>query len=159
MTNYQRIFAAVAEEVDDLLFDAKQIQNAYMINTARNIHLDKIGDFVKYDRPFGLTDVQYRELLKRAMLLNTGAGTLPSIRSFLTGYLGTTNIHTYEPTVGTVTVVLDNIYEAREDEIRTELRKLIACGIRIDIIFGSTNWNVAYWNDDDENSATYATWV
>ncbi len=159
MTNYMRVFDAVSQSFDTLLYDMTRVKYSYMITSARGEHLDKIGDIVKYDRPFGLNDAQYRALLLRAMGLNTGAGTLPSIRSFLEGYLNTTHIDIYEPQVGTVTVALSNTFQSREDEIRNELRQLVACGIRIDIIFGKTSWNVSYWNDDDENSDTYAAWV
>ena len=159
MTNYQRVFGAISDSVDDLVYDIQMVKYSYMLRTARGQHLDKIGDLVKYDRPFGLNDAQYRDLLLRAMMLNTGAGTLSSIRSFLEGYLGTRNINIYEPQVGTVTVALNNSFQPREQEIRDELRQLVACGIRIDIIFGKTSWNVSYWDDSDENSDTYAAWV
>ncbi len=159
MTNYQRVFAAISDSVDDLLYDIQMVKYSYMLNTARGEHLDKIGDLVKYDRPFGLTDSQYRELLLRAMMLNTGAGTLVSIRSFLEGYLGTTQIDISEPLIGTVTVALNKSFQPREEEIRNELRQLVACGVRIDIIFGKTYWNEAYWDDDNEESDTYAAWV
>lgn len=159
MTNYMRVFDVFSTAVDELLFDAYMVKYAYMLKSSRGQHLDKIGDLVKYDRPFGLNDTQYRDLLLRAMTLNTGAGTLSSIRSFLEGYLGTTNINIYEPQVGTVTVALNNSFQPREQEIRDELRQLVACGVRIDIIFGKTSWNVSYWDDSDENSDTYAAWV
>lgn len=159
MTNYQRVFAAISDSIDDLLYDIQAVKYSYMLNTARGKHLDKIGDLVKYDRPFGLTDSQYRELLLRAMVLNTGAGTLASIRSFLEGYLGTTQIDISEPSVGTVTVALNKSFQPREEEIRNKLRQLVACGVRIDIIFGKTYWNEAYWNDDNNESNTYAVWV
>ena len=159
MTNYQRVFAAISDSIDDLLYDIQMVKYSYMLNTARGEHLDKIGDLVKYDRPFGLTDSQYRELLLRAMMLNTGAGTLVSIRSFLEGYLGTTQIDISEPLIGTVTVALNKSFQPREEEIRNELRQLVACGVRIDIIFGKTYWNEAYWDDDNEESDTYAAWV
>jgi len=159
LTNYQRVFAAISDSVDDLLYDIQMVKYSYMLNTARGEHLDKIGDLVKYDRPFGLTDSQYRELLLRAMMLNTGAGTLVSIRSFLEGYLGTTQIDISEPLIGTVTVALNKSFQPREEEIRNELRQLVACGVRIDIIFGKTYWNEAYWDDDNEESDTYAAWV
>lgn len=159
MTNYMRVFDAISQSVDTLLYDITRVKYSYMINSARGKHLDKIGDVVKYDRPFNLNDAQYRALLLRAMTLNTGAGTLPSIRTFLEGYLNTTKIYIEEPQVGTVTVALDRAFEPREEEIRDKLRQLVACGIRIDIIFGKTYWNEAYWNDDDENSSTYAAWV
>ncbi len=159
MTNYMRVFDAISSSIDDVLFDAYMVKYSYMLKTARGAHLDLIGDIVKYDRPFGLNDEEYRALLLKAMMLNTGAGTLPSIRAFLEGYLNTTKIFIEEPQVGTVTVALDRVFEPREEEIRNELRQLVACGIRIDIIFGKTYWNEAYWNDDDENSDTYAAWV
>ena len=149
MTNYQRVFAAVSDSIDDLLYDIQAVKYSYMLRTARGQHLDKIGDIVKYDRPFGLNDSQYRDLLLRAMMLNTGAGTLASIRSFLEGYLGTTKMNIYEPQVGTVTVALDKVFQPREIEIRDELRQLVACGIRIDIIFGTTYWNESYWDVDE----------
>lgn len=159
MTNYQRVFAAISDSVDDLLYDIQSVKYAYMLHTARGLHLDKIGDLVKYDRPFGLNDAQYRDLLLRAMTLNTGAGTLVSIRSFLEGYLGTTQMDISEPQVGTVTVALNKSFQPREEEIRNELRQLVACGVRIDIIFGKTYWNEAYWDDDNKESDTYAAWV
>lgn len=154
-----RVFDAMSQQLDTLLYDATLVKYAYMIRSARGSHLDKVGDIVKYDRPFGLNDAQYRSLLLKAMMLNTGAGTIPSIRSFLEGYLNTTKIYIYEPQVGTVTVALDRVFQPREIEIRSELRQLVACGVRIDIIFGKTYWNEAHWNDDDENSSTYAAWV
>jgi len=149
MTNYQRIFKAISEEIDDLVFDTYQVNWAYTLNNARGDHLDKIGAFAKYPRPLNLNDEQYRSLLKRAMLLNTGAGTLPAIKSFLTGYLGTNKITIYEPQIGTVTVALDKIYMPRADEIRTELQQLVACGIRIDLIFANSYWDEAKWDEDD----------
>ena len=147
MPNYQRIFSAISSEVDDFIYDLYAVKYSYMINTARGIHLDKIGTFVKYQRPFNLNDEAYRKLLLKAMLLNTGAGTKESIYSFLTSYLNTTNIDIWEPKVGTVTVVLDKILEPRVEEIRTKLKQLVACGVRIDILFGETYWNEAYWDD------------
>lgn len=147
MPNYQKIFSAISSEVDDFIYDLYAVKYSYMVKTARGNHLDKIGSFVKYPRPFNLNDTAYRRLLLKAMLLNTGAGTKDAIYSFLTSYLNTDNIDIWEPKVGTVTIVLDKIFEPRAEEIRTELQQLVACGIRIDILFGETYWNEAYWDD------------
>lgn len=149
MTNYERIYSALAEEIDDLLFDIQRVQYTYMLRFAQGVHLDKIGAFAKYPRPFGLNDAQYRDLLMRAMLLNTGAGTLPAIKAFLTGYLGTTKINIFEPQVGTVRVALDKTFLPRADEIRDELKQLVACGIRIDLVFADSYWDDAYWDEDE----------
>lgn len=49
-----RVFDAMSQQLDTLLYDATLVKYSYMIRSARGSHLDKVEDIVKYDRPFGL---------------------------------------------------------------------------------------------------------
>lgn len=144
--NFVAILTALSKQCEDVEDAIFEFFDQFNVDNAEGDQLDIIGNIVGIDRN-GLSDTDYRSLIRTKIIINNGSGEFEIIIKALTDLYNATTVYMYNYGNAKLYIWVDVLLTS--DDLQTILTFLPA-GVELFLIVSSTNPFVFY--DDPDGS-------
>ena len=83
MTRFMGLAEAVLAQIDDLISLITAMPGSFSLDLAEGVQLDQVGTALNISRPIGMTDTDYRSLIKKKLRLWQWNGTNEEVAGVL----------------------------------------------------------------------------